>query len=189
MLKRILGLAVVMLGLTAAPALADDPQYPPQDDLKIEVSTTALCPGDSVTVSGSGFEAASSVVIELASNETNLGSATVDGEGGFSFESTIPETQEPGDYTVRVSGTAADGSEAVETAALQVQDCDEAGPTTTAPGAAAPSDDDDAAGSLPVTGSDAMTLLKIGLALAALGGLLLALARRRRRAAMSPAAV
>lgn len=176
MLKRILGLGVVLVGLTAAPALADDPQYPPQDELKIEVSATALCPGDSVTVSGEGFAPDSSLVVELVSNETTLGSPTADGGGAFTFETTIPETQEPGGYTVRVTGTAHDGSDVVESAALEVQDCDDA-PPAAAP--AAPSSE----GSLPVTGSNAtMTLIQIGLALAAVGGLLLALARRRRAA-------
>lgn len=170
-----------MVGLTAAPALADDTQYPPQDDLKIEVSTTALCPGDSVTVSGEGFGPGTSVVVELASNGTNLGSADVQGDGAFSFDTTISDTQNPGEYTVQVTGTAPDGSEVTANAALEVQDCDDGAPATTAPPADGPDED------LPVTGSNSTwTLIKIGLALAALGGALLALARRRR-AAMSVA--
>jgi LPXTG-motif cell wall-anchored protein len=188
MLKRILVLGAAMVGLTAAPVLADETQYPPQDDLKIEVSTTALCPGDSVTVSGEGFEPGSSVAVTLASNGTNLGSADVQGDGAFSFDTTISETQEPGDYTVQVAGTAPDGSEVTANAALEVQDCDDsddgddsAAPATTAPPADGPDED------LPVTGSNSTwTLIKIGLALAAIGGALLALARRRR-AAMSVA--
>jgi LPXTG-motif cell wall-anchored protein len=196
MLKRILVLAVAIVGLAAAPALADDePQYPPQDDLKISVSATALCPGDSVTISGEGFAPGSSVVVELAANETTLGSATADGAGAFSLETTIPDTQAAGDYTVTVSGSAADGSDVDERAALEVQDCEGGGDDDSgndddgAVSATPPADDSSSSGNLPVTGSNStMTLIKIGLALAAIGGALLAWARRRRRvAALSPA--
>lgn len=183
MLKRIAILSAVALGFMAAPAAADDDhtQYPPTDDEEITVSATALCPGDSLVVQGRGFAADSSVLIALAANDTNLGTATADGEGNVSFETAVPDTQAAGDYTIQASGTDPEGAELVLSAALTVEDCDEM-PADEEPTAAAPSDDDESSGGLPVTGSSTMTLVQIGVALAAVGGILLALARRRRAA-------
>jgi alpha-L-rhamnosidase len=173
MLKRIAILSLAAFGLMTAPALAEDTQYPPTDEEELTVSANAQCPGDSLVDDGRGFAPGSSVLIELVSNDTNLGSATTDDAGDFSFEATVPETQEPGDYTVQATGTNAAGDDVVLTAALTVEDCDEVAPPAEA--VAPPADD------LPVTGSNStMLLIQIGLALAAIGGILLTLARRRK---------
>lgn len=165
MLKRMVALGILTAGVMAAPAAAQ--QYPP-DEHVAKISPAALCPGDPLTVEARTFLPGSTVEVEL--NGTVLGTTTADGNGVASFTATIPDDQEPRDYTARVTGTGADGKELVLTASIEVLVC------PPPPVAAAP------VGELPVTGSGTLTtLLKIGLALAAFGGLLLALASRRRR--------
>ncbi|MGH9213812.1 MAG: hypothetical protein ACRD2C_24535 [Acidimicrobiales bacterium] len=171
MLKRIAVFAVAAIGLTAAPAAAQ--QYPP-DVNSVTVSDTTPCPGDVVTVSGTvageGFEEGTTVVVTL-DGATQLGTPSVGADGTFSLDVTIPADL-TGEHTIVATGT---GSDVSLSATFEVGDCD-ATTTTVAAG-----------GSLPRTGSNStMPLVRAGLALAAVGGVLLAIAaKRRRRAALA----
>lgn len=173
MLKRTMVLAVAVIGLAAAPVAAqegDDTQYPPGERM-IAASDTTPCPGGTTTITGTGFEPGSTVTLTL-DDTTELGTPTVDENGEFAVEVTVPETTATGQHTVKATGL---GDGATISATLNVIDC-EAPPPTTAPPAAG--------GDLPRTGSDStMTLLRIGLGLAAFGAVLLAVAAKRRRRA------
>jgi hypothetical protein len=164
MLKRIAIFAVAAIGLTAAPVAAQ--QYPPEEKT-IAASDTTPCPGGATTITGEGFDAGSTVQLTL-DGTTSLGSATVGDDGTFSVEVTIPETTATGEHTVSATGT---GIDAAITATLEVVSCEAPATTTTVVG-----------GALPRTGSNStMPLVRAGLALTAIGGVLLAVAAKRRR--------
>jgi uncharacterized surface anchored protein len=168
MLKRIAVLAVAAVGFMAVPAAAQ--QYPPETKT-IAASDTTPCPGGPTTITGEGFDAGSTVTVTL-DGTTPLGTPTAGDDGTVSLEVTIPTTTATGQHTIEATGT---GISAAITATLNVVSCEEA-PTTTVvtPG-----------GSLPSTGSNStMTLVRFGLALAAIGGVLLAVAAKRRRRAV-----
>jgi hypothetical protein len=170
MLKRIVALGLLAMVGMAAPAAAQ--QYPPDENV-VKTSAAALCPGDPLTVEAQIFTPGSTVVVRLVGDDDlDFGTTTADANGVASFSGTIPQDQAPGDYTARVTGTGADGQELVLNASIEILECP-------VEAQAVP------AGELPRTGSGGiMTPLKIGLGLAALGGLLLALAANRRRRAM-----
>lgn len=174
MLKRIAVLAVAAVGLTAAPAAAQ--QYPP-NEISVSVSDTTPCPGDVVTASGTfrgeNFEPGLPVVVTL-DGSTELGTPVAGDDGTFSLEITIPADL-TGSHTITATGTANNGEPVTGNADFTVGDCDVT--TTTAPG-----------GALPRTGSNStMPLVRAGVALAALGGVLLAFAAKRRRRATAMA--
>lgn len=179
MLKRIIALSVAVVGLSAAPALAQ--QYPPKDN-KIDVSTMTPCPAEPFTVTAQAFEPGSTVTVQLASTGAVLDTAAADGSGVATFEISIPDSPAPGasvQRDIQVIGTSSEGEELTLSAAIEIRDCSEDAPPPVVPAATPPSGDD-----LPRTGSsNTKTLVQIGLGLAAVGGVLLALARRRRTSA------
>lgn len=168
MLKRIAVFAVAAVGLTAAPVAAQ--QYPP-DEITVAASDTTPCPGDAVTltgtVTGQNFPPGSTVVL-TQDGTTELGTVTSDGDGDFSLEITIP-VDATGTHTITATSTGLEGRTVTFDTSFEVVDCDVT--TTTVPG-----------GALPETGSNStMPLVRAGVALAALGGVLLAVAAKRRR--------
>jgi hypothetical protein len=171
MLKRIVVFAVAAIALAAAPAAAQ--QYPPTQK-SITASDTTPCPGGATTITGQGFEAGTAVTLTL-DGSTSLGNPTAGADGAFSIGVTIPSSTATGSHTVTATGTGADTASV--TATLNVVSCEETTTTTIVPGV-----------SLPRTGSSStMPLVRAGLALTALGGVLLAIAaKRRRRAAIAP---
>jgi hexosaminidase len=181
MLKRMAVLVVALVGLTAAPAAAQ--QYPPAENL-ITVSDTTPCPGGPVTITAKTFTPGSTV--DIALDGAPLATATAGDDGVVTVEATVPETTALGAHNITATGMGGDQSPLHLTASVDVVSCDETAPPTTAPAAGGGGGGDD----LPRTGSDTtMTLVRVGLALAALGGVLLAVAtkRRRRRAVHAPA--
>lgn len=167
MLKRTAILVGAAIALTAAPAAAQ--QYPPETKT-IAASDTTPCPGGATTITGEGFEPSSTVTLTL-DDTIELGTPTADDEGKISLDVTIPETTATGQHTVKATGA---GIDAAITASLNVVSCDAVPPTTAPAGG----------GDLPRTGSDStMTMVRVGLALAAVGGVLLAVAAKRRRRA------
>jgi hypothetical protein len=168
-LKRIAVFAVAAIGLSAAPAAAQ--QYPP-DEKSIAASDTTPCPGGATTITGQGFDAGSTVTLTL-DDTTTLGTPTVGADGTFGIEVTIPTTTATGQHTIKATGT---GITAAITATVNVVPCEATTTTTMVPG-----------GGLPRTGSGStMPLVRAGLVLAAIGGVLLAIAaKRRRRAALA----
>jgi LPXTG-motif cell wall-anchored protein len=173
MVKRILVLAVALVGFMAAPAMAQ--QYPPGENL-ITVSDTAPCPGDAVSVSAKTFQAGGAVTVKL--DDSVVGTPTADANGVVELRITIPAGQAQGAVAITATGPGADGEVAL-TASVDVTACNET-PATTVPagGGGAGGGGSD----LPRTGSDStMTLVRVGVAMAAIGGVLLAVASKRRR--------
>jgi LPXTG-motif cell wall-anchored protein len=170
MLKRIavLALAAVGVGLAAAPAGAQ--QYPPEDNL-LTVSDTTPCPGGEATVTGQNFVAGTPVTISL--DDQVVGTPTAGEDQTVSLTVTIPETTAEGEHLVTAVGQGIEEADLHLTVTIDVVSCDTPTPSPAAPGGG---------GDLPRTGSDStMNLVRIGLGLAALGGVLLALAYRKRR--------
>lgn len=172
MLKRIAVLAGALVALAAAPATAEG--YPPGDNL-LTVSDTSPCPGDTVTITAQTFIPGTPV--ELSLDTTHLGSPVADGEGVVTIETTIPEGTALGDHIVTAIGGGIEEADLHLTSTIDVVSCDAAAPTTVASSGGG-------SGGLPTTGSDStMMLLRVGLALAALGGVLLAVTTKRRHSA------
>jgi hypothetical protein len=171
--------AVVFVGVLAAPAAAQ--QYPPAVT-SLALSDTCAPAGAAVTATARTFTAGSTVGLTVAG--TPAGSAAADGSGTATFTVTVPEAD--GDVELVATGEGPGGPLTL-TANLTVdaEDCAAPAPSPSpAPGAAAPTpadDDDSRGGNLPRTGSDTGDLVRIGLALAAVGGLLLAVTHRWRR--------
>ncbi len=166
MMKRAMALALVLVGLMAAPVAAQ--QYPPADN-SITVSDTTPTPGQTVTITAKTFLPGSTVSFTLASAPVGLGTAAADAAGVSTIDAAIPADTTLGPHTITASGQAADGPLSL-TAAITVVSAD---------GAAAPGT---GSGSLPRTGDDtSIPLAKIGLALAAVGGVLTAFAAKRRK--------
>jgi hexosaminidase len=113
-MRKLAGLAVsimvlgLFVGLLATPASAQ--QYPPGGTV-CGVSATSLGPGDQVTVSGSGFQAGSTVTFTLQPGNVALGSTTVGADGTFGpVVLTVPASLEPGSYTLVCSGLDVEGN-------------------------------------------------------------------------------
>lgn len=133
----------------------------------LSVTPLPLTAGNPATVSGEGFEPASDVVIVLvdtgAGTETELETVTVDDDGSFTVTVGIPD-EFSGEGHIMAKGVAADGAQRV---------------------LGSPSGSDD--GSLARTGSTPMPWIVGGTSAAALGSLLLVLARRRQERVAQPA--
>lgn len=179
MLKRsaVLALAVVgvAIGLAATPAGAQ--QYPPEDNL-LTVSDTTPCPGGQATVTGRNFIPGTPVTISL--DDQVVGTPTADDANTVTLEVTIPETTSEGEHLITAIGQGIEEADLHLTVTIDVVPCD-AAPPSTSPVAGGGSN-------LPRTGSDStMNLVRIGLGLAAAGGVLLAVAYRKRRRSAAPA--
>jgi LPXTG-motif cell wall-anchored protein len=180
MLKRMAVLAAALVGLAglaASPAAAQ--QYPPEENL-ITVSDTTPCPGGAVSITAKTFTPGSTVDVKL--DGTALATATADGAGVITLDATVPETTTNGSHTITATGPGSDNAPLDLTATIDVTSCEQTTTTTVAAGGGG--------GNLPRTGSDStMNLVRVGLGLAALGGVLLAVATKRRRRSAHAAAV
>jgi hypothetical protein len=178
-MKRLGVLVVAMIGLAgyaAAPAAAGG--YPPQNNI-LTVSDTTPCPGQSFTVTAQKFQPGTPVTVTLLPNAV-LGTPTAGDDGTVSLNVTLSATQAQGAQTIQAQGAGVDevGQVLTLTGTIKVESCN-ATPPTTSPAAAG-----GGGGNLPRTGSDStLPLLKIGGALAAIGGVLVALAATRKRRA------
>jgi len=124
------------------------------------VSATTVTAGGSVTVSGGGFSADCPVVltVRVGSRVYITQTLTPDGSGNVSADVTLTRT---GRNVIELTGCQDDGATRVLSARVTVR-------------AAA------AGGSLPSTGAD-LTSLYAGIGLLAAGGLLVMVARQRRK--------
>jgi hypothetical protein len=182
MVKRLAVLAGVVLGVVlAGVAPAGAQQYPPADN-RVTVSDACPVPGDTITVTARTFSPGANVAFALAAggaDAAGLGSAAADGSGVASLNVSVPDVKR-GPATLTASGDSLDLA-----ASITICPFEEAAEAA-APAAFGPAPTDQ--GQLPRTGSD-LEPLQIGLVLAAFGGLLMALAaKRRRRAAQAEAA-
>lgn len=107
-----------LVALTAVPASAQD--YPP-DAAACAVSVTTPVPGQSISVSCNGWMPNGPVDIDLLSQHVHLDTVQADGNGEIGTAVTIPSDTSPGDHTLRLSGTNAQGEDQVVEIAFNVQ--------------------------------------------------------------------
>lgn len=137
------------------------------DDAAIAVAPATAAPGETVTVTGTGFPAGSTVDIQLydADGAAMLGSAravTVGDTCGFTVGITIPADVDPGSYDFVATG---EDDESVSVA-------------LTVTGGSGAAGGPAATGGLATTGGEFGTYLPLSLALLALGALAVAIRRR-----------
>lgn len=165
---KALMLALMLSAIAVAPAAAQEDPYPPEETGDTTVSETVVVAGEAVRVEGDGFQPGSEVTITF--NGQVLGIAAVRDDGTFSTQVIIP-CVEPGDYTLAVSGIDASGAPRVDEITITVTEACEAAP---------PADETlPDVGGLADTGIEVTTGLMAALALIAVGGAALFLARRR----------
>jgi LPXTG-motif cell wall-anchored protein len=173
MVKRMVGLALVLVAIMAAPVAAQ--QYPP-GNCGLTVSDTTPIPGQTITITAFTFEPNAQVSITLGSNTVVLGTPTANASGVVTLQATIPSDTKLGHHTITATGPSASCAATI-TAAITVV------PKAAAGAGGPPS------GPLPRTGDDtSIPLAKIGLGLAAVGGVLTAFAAKRRKAAAATSA-
>jgi LPXTG-motif cell wall-anchored protein len=175
MVRRLFVAATLALVALAAPAAAQ--QYPPAVN-SFTVSDTTPNPGQTITAEARTFASGSTVTVDLSAGApapiapaagVTLTTATADGSGAVTADITIPADTALGAHTLTASGEAPDGGPLSLTVSLNVVPADGTGGGGT--------------GNLPRTGDDSsIPLAKLGLALAALGGVITATAAKRRKA-------
>lgn len=107
-----------VLALSGAPASAQaspcapggpTAQYPPSA-CGLALGKTEVRPGESLSVSGAGYRANSTVSLEFRSAPSSLGSAQAGAGGAFSTSVTIPADATPGAHTIAATGVDASGA-------------------------------------------------------------------------------
>jgi len=162
----------------AGPAAA---QYQPTSGQML--SATVVSPGQTITVSGFGCTAGSSVTTRF--DTTVVGNTTTGQDGRFSLQVTIPTSATPGRHTITSTcGTLVLSSAITVTAAGATT----GGGTTTGgtstgatTGGRTSTGATTGGGTLARTGTDSGSYLRLGFALVAAGGVFLVVARTRRR--------
>lgn len=171
----LVALVAPLLALTAAaPASAQgacviDAQY--QGSATFTASVTSVAPGGTVVFTGTGWPGNSTVTISV--NGTVAGDATTNATGEFTFNYVVPATTAPG---------ALDASAGCGTFVL-TQAVTVVGGATTSTGGISPTSVVN--GNLPLTGSRSLVGAQVAVALLAVGGILVLIARRREHAARS----
>lgn len=146
--------------LVAVPAVANAQNYTTQTGT-LGVSDATVVPGQTITVTGSGFAGNTSVTITMESQPVTLKTTTANAQGQLNTQVTIPSNTTPGSHTLRAIGRSSDGGTLVLAASIVVS----SGGQT---------------GALPRTGpSTALGLTGIGFLLAAAGGCAAAVKSRR----------
>jgi LPXTG-motif cell wall-anchored protein len=167
MVRRLIAVASMAVVAMAAPAAAQ--QYPPAVN-SLACSDTTPTAGQTISVEAMTFAGGAAVSFTLAPDNVVIASATADAGGVVTTEVTIPAGTPPGEHTLTASGGAPDGSTLRLTCALTVVGADGVEPS----------------GALPRTGDDSsLPLAKLGLVLAAIGGVITAVAAKRRKAAVA----
>ena len=103
-------------------AVASAQQYPPSGPTAT-LSSQSVGANRTITISGAGWLPGSTVTITLQSTPQTLGTAQVAADGTFSATVQIPCNVDPGQHTISVSGTGADGLPHTVSAALTVDPC------------------------------------------------------------------
>lgn len=75
----------------------------------ITVSDVTVTGGQSLLVTGDGFQAGSTATVTIESVEQTIGTAVVDAQGKVSTKVTIPTNLENGVHTIRIKGTGSNG--------------------------------------------------------------------------------
>lgn len=150
-----------LLTMVAAPAVAQ--VYPPAAATCAADDGTPAA-GSAVTLVCSGWLPNSTVSFALFSQHTDLGTAQVGADGTLRAAVTIPADTAPGEHTLRISGTNANGQPQVVNLVFDVA----AAGTGVTP-----------ATGLPATGSEPLPAALAALGLFVAGGAALVTARRR----------
>ena len=114
-------------------------------------------PGETTSVSGSGCEANTLVVLSLDGGGPQIGSTTADDQGNFTATATIPSDSAVGQHSVLATCTDPNGADLVATAPLRVT------------------------GGLAVTGANFIPLASVMVVTLAVGLILILIGRRRRK--------
>ena len=88
-----------------------DPTDPANPDASVTLSAGTVRPGDTLTVTGAGFDAGETVQVWLESTPQLLAARTADAKGSVTVQVTIPADTDLGSHSIRVSGLAS-GQEA-----------------------------------------------------------------------------
>jgi LPXTG-motif cell wall-anchored protein len=172
MLRKALSIAAcAVIGLLVVGASAGAAPYPP-DTPSIGTSSSSITNAGSTTVMGAGWQPGSTVALTIASTPQSIGSASVQSDGTFSQNVTIP-CLDPGTHTISGSGTSSSGT--ANTASTSVTVVGTCGANGGTPGGAPGS------GTLPHTGgSDTSGVVTLASGLILLGAVVvIALSRRR----------
>lgn len=169
MIRRMLvlgAMVVAVFGATVSMAASAGAQYVPGEP-GIIVDPSCSPVGGNISVEGSGVADSSTVTIQI--NGQTIGTTTANNEGDFlTGQITLPTTFTSGEYQIHAIQGSLD-----LTAVLSIA----TGPCAVA----ATNVTQTTSSTLPVTGTNSGEWVKIGLALVAVGGLLV-LATRRRHA-------
>lgn len=159
-----------LLGLTAVLALSvgtASAQY--NVPATVTVITSTPTAGGSITLTVKGFGPGTPVQFSVESTPQALGSAVANTGGVATLTTTLPANLSAGAHTIRAVGTDASGAPLNVTTEITVA---AAGASTTTTTAASPT-------GLAATGSSSAGLMRIGVVIAVLGGLLLLAGKRR----------
>jgi hypothetical protein len=149
--------AVVAMGLAGTAAA----QYPLNGPTIAVVGVS----GNTVNVSGSGWQAGAQITVTIQSAPVALGTVTANAAGTFSQNFTIPCSIGNGAHTVSASGIAADGTSRTASTQVTLSNCTVS------------------AGKLAFTGSNStFPFAAAGVALVLVGSVLTVSMRRRRTA-------
>ena len=160
-----------LCGLTAVLALSvgtASAQY--NVPATVTASTSTPTAGGSITVTAKGF--VGTVQFSVESTPQALGSAVANSSGVATLTTTLPANLSAGAHTIRAVGVDPSGAPLNVTTSITV--VAEAGATTTTTTTAAASPT-----GLAATGSSSAGLVRIGVVIAVLGGLLLLAGKRR----------
>jgi hypothetical protein len=130
----------------------------------VQADPATVVAGQPTDLSGQGFPAGSSLLVNMFSNPTLVGTTTADALGRFQVSVVIPATTPPGQHTLVVA--PASGSPRAQTAIL-VLGAGTATSTTVSP-------------ALSVTGADTRTPALVAVVLLLAGTALVTLSWRRR---------
>jgi len=159
-----------LVGLTAVLALSvgtASAQY--NVPATVTASTSTPTAGGSITVTAKGF--VGTVQFSVESTPQALGSAVANSSGVATLTTTLPANLSAGAHTIRAVGVDPSGAPLNVTTSITVVAA--AGATTTTTTAAA------SPTGLAATGSSSAGLVRIGVVIAVLGGLLLLAGKRR----------
>jgi len=73
---------------------------------EVQVEPDQARPGDTITLTGSGFEARTPIIVSLesAAGVTQLGTTTTDDQGMFTLKTAVPGAAAAGSYTIKAVG-------------------------------------------------------------------------------------
>lgn len=136
--------------------------YPPGVECTpVTLTDTVVAPGETLTVTVTGFGAGTDVTFAFPTVPVSLGSFTTDASGSLTASLRIPSSLDAGTYVLTASGVAADGSARILSSTLTVTD---------------------AGSDLPLTGFEIGAASVLGVGLLGAGTLAVASGRKRKRA-------